>query len=268
MPIEVSTPIQVLDQEQFHALDRKVMRIVFDVHNEFGRLLNEELYKKEIARRCLAAGLQPAERQVRIQVSHNGFTKDYVMDLLVCQGYMLEGKAAEQLVSAHRSQSLNYLLLAGMQHGRLVNFRSERIEHEYISTTLTPEERRRFSALESGWIEVNAESGRLKAMSMELLADWGAFLDINLYREALVHLLGGPDSVCRPVQILSGSRTVGTQNLNLLTLDTAFALTTRQRSTGGMREHLGRLLDHTRLRCVQWINLNRHVVEFTSLVKS
>ena len=34
-----------------------------------------------------------------------------------------------------------------------------------------------------------------------------------------------------------------------------------------MRDHLQRFLHHTRLKAGQWINLNRHVVEFTTLSK-
>jgi hypothetical protein len=34
-----------------------------------------------------------------------------------------------------------------------------------------------------------------------------------------------------------------------------------------MRDHLERLLHHRRLKAVQWINLNRHVVEFATLSK-
>ena len=58
------------------------MRVVFDIHNEFGRLLDEDLYKSEISARCAAAGIHPAEREVRLRVSYNGFIKDYFMDLL------------------------------------------------------------------------------------------------------------------------------------------------------------------------------------------
>ena len=110
MPIEVATTIQALDQETFHALDHRVMRVVFDVHNEFGRLLDEDLYKREIATRCTIAGLLPAEREVRIRVIHESFVKDYFMDLLLCRGFMLEGKVAERLVATHRGQALNCLL--------------------------------------------------------------------------------------------------------------------------------------------------------------
>ena len=76
MPIEVSAGIQVYDQEEFHALDRRIMGVVFEVHNEFGRLLDEELYKCEIAARCVGIGLEPVEREVRIRVSHEGFSKE------------------------------------------------------------------------------------------------------------------------------------------------------------------------------------------------
>jgi hypothetical protein len=100
-----------------------------------------------------------------------------------------------------------------------------------------------------------------------LLEDWGAFLDINLYREALVHFMGGATIVCRPVEVLSSSRVLGNQKLNLLTDDIAFALTTKQEDVGAMREHLLRLLRHTRLRAIQWINMNRHTIEFATLAK-
>jgi hypothetical protein len=169
------------------------------------------------------------------------------------------------LMAAHRGQSLNYLLLAGLKHGRLVNFRTERIQHEFVSTTLTPEERRRFQVTEGDWVELNAESRHLKAKAVELLEDWGAFLDVNLYREALVHFLGGAGSVCHPVEVFSGSRRLGTQNLNLLNEDTGFAFTTMPQGSGAMRDHLQRLLHHTRLKAMQWINLNRHLAEFTTL---
>jgi hypothetical protein len=95
MPIEVATTIQLCDQETFHALDRRIMREVFNIHNEFGRLLDEELYKRELAVRSAAIGILPAEREVQIRVTHQGFTKEYFMDLLFCHGFMFEGKAVE-----------------------------------------------------------------------------------------------------------------------------------------------------------------------------
>jgi len=268
MPIEIASPIDAFDQERFHALDRRIMRVVFDIHNEFGRLLDEELYKRELAARCSSLGIGPAEPEVRIRVTHQTFSKDYLIDLLFCHGFVFEGKAAERLAATHRGQSLNYLLLAGLKHGRLVNFRSQRVQHEFVSTTLTPQERRRFRAEESEWVDLDAESRQLKMKVIELLEDWGAFLDVNLYREALVHFQGGPAKVCQAVQVFSGERQLGFQPLNLLNEFTAFAITSKARGAGAMRHHLERLLHHTRLTAIQWINMNRHVIEFTTLSKA
>ncbi len=267
MPIEVEAGICGFEQEQFHAWDRRVMGIVFEVHNDFGRLLEEELYKREIAARCVETGMGPVEREVRVRVRHEGFAKDYYMDVLVGGGFMLEAKAVERLSPAHRGQALNYLMLAGLTHGRLVNLRSERVEHEFVSTTLTLGERRRFEVVERGWMEAGAESARLKGVMIELVKDWGGFLDVGLYREALVHFLGGAEAVCRPVGVFSGERLLGTQSLNLLNEETAFAVTTVTDESGAMRRHLERLVRHTRLTAIQWVNLNRHTLELTTIQK-
>jgi GxxExxY protein len=267
MPIKVIADIQAFEQEEFHALDRQVMGVVFDIHNEFGPLLDEELYKLEIAQRYLALGIQSVEREVRIHIQHATFSKDYFVDLLFSGGAILEAKVAEALVPAHRSQALNYLLLAGLKHGRLINLRTERVQHEFVSTTLTAEERRRFEVIEHDWSEADERSRLLKITMIDLLKDWGTFLEVGLYREALIHFMGGPSTVTQPVQIFSGSRSLGTQKLNLINDDIAFAVTAKPASAGAFRDHLNRLLHHTNLRAIQWINLNRHNIEFTTLGK-
>jgi GxxExxY protein len=268
MPIAISTEIQVFSQQEFHAVDRRVMGVVFEVHNEFGRLLEEELFKREIAARCAEIGIQPVEREVRIRVTHQDFAKDYSMDLLFCHGMMLEAKAAEALAPAHRNQTLNYLFLSGMSHARLVNLRTELVQYEFVSTRLTPELRHRFTVVDQEWEAVNEKSKWLHAKLFELLSDWGAFLDGGLYRDALIHFLGGMASVNKPVEVFSGSRCLGVQKLNLLDEQTAFALTTLQSDSEPMRENLERLLRHTHLEFVQWINFNRHQIECVTLSKA
>jgi GxxExxY protein len=265
MPIEVGTNIRPCNQEEFHELDRQVMGIIFEVHNEFGPLMDEEVYKSEIAARCLGMGLAPAEREVRIRVTHDGFSKDYLMDLLVCGSYMLEGKAADCLVDTHRAQALNYLLLLGLQHGRLVNFRTQRVEHEFVSTTLTHSERRRLNIVDGEWADSSGASQLVRTKTVQLLEDWGAFLDVNLYRDALVYFLGGWEALSRSVAVQNGSRCAGTQRLNLLDEHTGLAVTSKRSAVGAMRDNLQRLLRHTPLKYLQWVNFNGHRVEFTTL---
>ncbi len=52
MPIIVNSEIRLLTEREFHAQSETVIGIVFDVHNEFGRLMNEEAYKRIIQVRC------------------------------------------------------------------------------------------------------------------------------------------------------------------------------------------------------------------------
>ena len=266
MPIEVATEIRVFNQEEFHALDRKLMGIVFDVHNEFGRFFDEVLYKREIAARWVEAGLGTAELEVKIAGTNESFRRDYSMDLLLNHGLMLEAKVAETLTPSHRTQGLNYLFLTGMQHARLVNLRPERVEHEFLSTKLTPEKRRQFTVVDSAWRAVNAESVALRKRVISLLSDWGAFLEVSLYRDALrISLVGRTRSLAVPVN--SGVRLLGEQSVHLLTGDTAFAFTAVTADRNSMAEHQLRFLNHTPLRFIQWVNFNRHQIEFSTLAK-
>jgi len=265
MPVEVERgPLRVFSQDQFHALDRVVMGITFQVHNEFGRFLDELLFKREIAARCIAAGIA-TERELRVWVTHGSFKKEYKIDLVFSHGVIFEAKAVEWLAPAHEAQTLNYVLLTGIHHAKLINLRPERVQGRFVSTQLTPELRKRFTIDDASWRAVNPRSRLLKETMIELLRDWGAFLECNLYREALMHRLGGAEFVLRRVQVFSEDQPLGDQEMHLVTDDTAFAVSAITESTEGMRSHLGRFLAHTSLRHLQWINLNHHHIEFVTL---
>ncbi len=267
VPIEVKSNIVVLEQQEFHSQAAKLLGIVFDVHNEFGRFLDEKLYKAEIAARGVANGLGAAEREVQINVSHQSFRKSYFLDLLFNSGLMLEAKSSDALVAPHRLQGLNYMFLAGIKHSLLANLRPERVEHEYLSTTLTPVERRRFALVDKDWRVVNDESRQMREKLATLLEDWGAFLEVALYREALTHFMGGAERVAGVVPVYSGERCIGEQPVHFLTHDTAFALTALTRNRAAMEDHQRRFLMHTPLKHIQWMNFNHHDIEFTTLSK-
>jgi GxxExxY protein len=267
MPIEVKSEIIVLDQPEFYTLNPGVLRVAFDVHNEFGRFLDEALYKNEIAARWEAAGLGTVQREVQINLINESFRKTYFMDLLFNNALMLEAKAAESLTGAHRAQGLNYMFLAGLKHALLANFRPERVEHEFLSTSLTQEERRRFKPVDAGWQAVNDESRLFRERLLALISDWGAFLESSLYREAMTHFFGGAASCVRPVAVYSGDRLIGSQAVHFLTDDTAFAITSMTRNLAAMAEHQTRFLRHTPLKYMQWANLNRHDIEFRTLTR-
>ena len=267
MPIEVERgPLRVLSQDEFHEVDRAVMRIVFDIHNEFGRFLDELLYKREIASRCAEAGI-PSERERRVWVRHREFVKEYRLDLVFMNGTITEAKTVESLAPAHVAQTLNYVLLTGTHHAKLVNLRSEKVQWQFVSTQLTPELRRRFTIEDRHWKSVSPRSELLRQTLIDLVGDWGAFLECNLYRDGMTHELGGDANVIRRIPVFSGDREIGEQEVHLVTEDAAFAVTAVTETHSAMKTHLGRFLSHTRLKHIHWINFNHHVVEFVTLSK-
>lgn len=235
--------------------------------NEFGRFLDELLDKREIAARGEEAGLIPAEREVRIQVSHESFKRDYFVDLLLCHGLLVEAKTVEEFAPVHRAEALNYLLLMGLHHGTLINLRATKVEQEFVSTRLTPERRRNFTVTDEDWKATGERSELMKEKLIALLHDWGAFLGIGLYREALAYFLGGEAAMVKRVSVCSGQRVLGEQAVHLLDPETAMAVSAVTGDGKGMRHHQERFLRHTPLRVIQWANLNHNRIEFSTLFR-
>jgi hypothetical protein len=99
-----------------------------------------------------------------------------------------------------------------------------------------------------------------------LLEDWGAFLDIALYQEALIHFLGGHGNVDRRVSLNRDGLDLGTQRMLVHTPGFAFRLTAVTEDQHFVESHLRRLLALTRLNAIQWINLNHARIEFTTII--
>ena len=204
---------------------------------------------------------------MQIKVGYRDFEKPYYMDLLISLGLMVEAKTVEKLNKAHHAQALHYLMLAGMHHGLLINLRPGKVEKQFVSTTLDLSERRRFTIHDSGWEPFNQSSQRLRELILELLNDWGAFLQTTLYREAIVHFFGGHDIAIRRIPIFDGDVPLGTHEVCLLANDTALALTALKNGKDAMEDHLQLFLGHTKLACMQWVNMDNHNIEFQTLTK-
>ena len=103
------------------------------------------------------------------------------------------------------------------------------------------------------------------SVSAALLTDWGAFLEISLYQEALVHLFGGAAVAESRVLLSRGTVDLGSQRMFLHAPGVAFRLTAFSEQQNFVESHLRRLLRLTDLKAIQWINLNHSQIEFTTL---
>jgi len=260
MPVSVHAETRRLTQEQFAEVAYEVMGHVFQIHSELGRFFREEIYHNEIARRC--GGLA----RVPIEVWHGGFRKFYYPDLLVGQGAVFELKTVRNLNERHRGQLLQYLLLADLAHGKLVNIRSELVEHEFVNTMLTTSKRTSFTVDASGWDASEPGALEVQDTAVALLRDLGTGLGVGLYDEALTHLLGGENSVLQRVEVHRDGRPIGSQTARLVAPAIAFKTTAiPEHNLQRMEDHLRRFLNHTRLTTILWINVRPEIVTFKTL---
>lgn len=266
MPIETAVPVERLDQDGFHRLDRLATGMAFDIHNRLGRYLDEEIYKANLAERLRSEGVD-VSREMRIRLTLDDYRKDYFVDLLLDGCVVLEGKAASSLTSGHRGQTLNYLFLCGLNHATLLNFRPERVEHEFVSTTVNPKDRFDFRMEDRGWIQMSDHCPKLLRTFERVLAEFGTFLDPTMYRDAVTHFLGGEGNVTRRIPVAIDGKTIGHQRAHLLTDHVAFSVTAATRDSNSVFVHQKRFLRATSLKCIQWINLNRSVIELCTITR-
>jgi GxxExxY protein len=267
MPITSAIPSRPISQEEFAELDYQVMRHAFDCHNQLGRLCDEVIYQNDLASRLEAAGLGRVQIEVPITVCHGDFAKGYSLDLVVADAAIYELKTALSFAPDHKAQLLNYLFLRGAQHGKLVNFRPTQVQTRFVNTTITPEQRHQFRLIADRWRDYTLPSTRLREHFVGLLQDWGAFLELPLYIEALIHFSGGEQQVLKMVPFKRDGKAIGNQRLHMVDPETAFRITSIADGTEHYEQHLRSLLNHSPLRTLQWINMSHHDIHLTTLIK-
>ena len=187
------------------------------------------------------------------------------MDLLLNNSVMYELKTVKAITGKHRKQALNYLLLVGMHHGKLVNMRPQSVQYSFVSTKLTPEKRYKFIIDDREWKDLDEDSIWLKQLVIRLLFEWGAFLDINLFYDAINHFRGGEDHVVKRIEIVNDSRLLGTQRAHLLNSEIAFKISAITEAGSFYGKHLYRFINHTSLKAIQWINFDHNRIVFETI---
>lgn len=262
MPVSTRVPIRRLSQREFGEIAFDVMRHVFDIHLEIGRFFDEKIYKRELAHRIPGVRLEEP-----IEVTFGTFRKQYFLDLLVADGALFEFKAVETLAGRHRAQLLNYLMLCDLAHGKLINVRTEGIEHEFVNTQWRCVERLSFEVNTERWDAASAGATTLHDNLVAFLRDLGVGLEIGLYEEAVMHFFGGKELVERDVRVEIEGHRLGDQRMRLIAPGVAFKITGLDRSLDEFETHARRLLAHVDLHAIAWININMKQVTFTTLTQ-
>ena len=264
MPIHCPVQIKSLAAAAFESLDYKIMGHTYASQNELGRLCDEFAYQADLKARLLADGFRSVQTEVPVTVTHRDFAKKYYLDL-VADDALYELKADSALTSEHDAQLLHYMFLLGIPRGKLLNFRPIKVQGKILATGLTPEARRRFTAVTERWQDLNPACSTLRRTLCELMGDWGAFLEVGLYQEALIHFLDGASNVEHRVGLSRNGLDLGGQRMLVHAPGVAFRLTAVTEGQQHVESHLRRLLALTNLKAIQWINLNHAQIEFTTI---
>ena len=261
MPIECPITFPRLNEAEMGKLDYAVMHHAFVAHKELGCLCDESVYHTRFTQLLNSAGFQ-AERGVPVNLTFRNFFKPLYLDLVLNRSAVYELKAVERLTEAHMNQLLNYLFLTNAARGKLINFRPSSVESRFVNSLLTDRDRRDFRVIDDEWEGPN----EFRDLIVNLVADWGTGLDQSHYTQAIVHCLGGEDSVIRQLPMQIGLLPLGNQRFHLATNDAAFRITTFQAELSGQHHHqLRKLLVPSPLACLYWVNIARHEVTLTTI---
>lgn len=267
MPITHAIKIKRISDDDFHEIDYKVMGLVFSIHHKLGRFWNEKIYQNALAYRCHEAGFEKVTTEVPIQVSHQDFKKFFYVDLILNDTVIYELKALSALTSEHQQQTLNYLMLLGLPHGKLINMRPASVESRFVSTRLTLENRYDYTIEDQAWQELDKDSQWLKQIMTSLLNEWGAYLDTALFYDAINHFRGGEENVVKKIKVMDGSHRLGTQKVHLLNPEIAFKISSLTKDEQYYEDHLRRFIHFTSLKAFQWINFNHDRIVFKTIIR-
>jgi GxxExxY protein len=116
--LRIPTPLP----EEIERLTHDTIGCCIAVHRELGPGLIEGIYSRAICRELKVANLA-YERQKRVAVTYRGeYLCDQWLDFVIADQLVLEIKSVEHLAPVHDAQLLNYMRLAGVRVGLLMNF--------------------------------------------------------------------------------------------------------------------------------------------------
>jgi|SRR5262245_4655846 len=110
-------------------LSKDIEQLMYDtigcciaVHRALGPGLLEKIYARGVCVELAAKGIS-FEREKRFQVWYRGeLLSEQPVDFVVASQIVLEIKSIEQFAAIHHKQILNYMRIASLRAGLLVNF--------------------------------------------------------------------------------------------------------------------------------------------------
>jgi GxxExxY protein len=114
------------------ALTYEIVGCAMEVLNELGHGLHEKPYENALIVEPKLRN-RAHDQQRRFEVLYKGtWIADYVPDLLVENRVVVDAKVIDRITDHERGQMLNYLRIAKLRVGLILNFKRSKLEWERI----------------------------------------------------------------------------------------------------------------------------------------
>jgi GxxExxY protein len=266
MPIACDIPIRPVRDASFAETDRLLMKCAYAAQNHFGRLCEERVYENDVAARLRAEGLNEVFAQVPLTVSLGTFRKIYRLDLVVNQS-VFEFKVVDGFLPAHEAQVINYAALLGIDRIKLLNFGAPSVQGRLMGTPFARIDRREVSVDRSRWVAASGNCERLAAQAEACLREWGGFLEVGLYQEALIEFAGGESACLTRLPVTRDGLDLGHHRLPMHAEDCGFVVTALGPNHGAHERELRRLLASLPLRALQWVNIHHREMQLVTVTR-
>ncbi|MCS7471552.1 GxxExxY protein [Stieleria sp. ICT_E10.1] len=260
MPISCPLAIRSPSTDDFRDFDYAVMRRAFETHKYLGRLADEPICQAYFVKHLKESNFE-VHREVPIDVVYETFHKQYFLDVVVNRFGVYEVKVASELTLEHEMQLLNYLLLLDLPRGKLINFRPQSVQFKFVNAPARRERRRRFQVTEERWTDQSC----LRSKTLGFLRDWGTGLALPLYTQAATHFLGGEFHAIRNIRMDRDGYPLGRQRFHMTSENEAFRITALVKGLGEYESNLRKLLRHSALKAIHWINITLSEVRLLSV---
>lgn len=111
-------------------LSYKIVGLAMEVHNKLGYGFLEKVYENALMVLFRREGID-ARQQVPLTVYfENEIVGEYNADIVIEDKIILELKAVERIIDAHRAQVINYMKVTRIKLVILINFGKKHLEYE------------------------------------------------------------------------------------------------------------------------------------------
>lgn len=103
-------------------LSDSILKVYYEVYNQLGYGFLEKVYQNAMFLELKSQGYKvEPQKQIKVYFK-NQVVGEYYADLLIDDAIILELKACECLMDAHKAQLINYLKATEIEIGLLLNF--------------------------------------------------------------------------------------------------------------------------------------------------